>query len=432
MNRLIAFIEGKEENALRQGILWNMISSGIYSFQSAILLLAVTRIGGLTAAGVFSIAYSVSQMFASVGSYSMRSYQVSDTNERFRFSTYYSSRCITVAVMLVICLGYAVAKGYQGEKLVTLGFLSLYRGIDGMEDVFGGEYQRQGRLDIAGKLQTIRIFFATVLFVLTYFFTKSISGAALVMLLAAGAMFWGGTRIFMPRFHVSSQWNGDGVWTLLTSCFPVCAGAFLYNYLVNSPKYAIDKLLSEEMQAVFNILIMPVFVTAMLSAFVFKPLLYPMGEAWNNGEQKRFTGLILKQTGLIVALAALVVLGGSLLGIPVLSFVYGVDLSEYWGHFSLLLVFGGIAALDAFGSAVLTVMRKQGYILVAYGIAFLLDLIFMERIVERSHLMGAGLVYGMVMSVILAVYTVVIIVSLIHEKRTPGGTVRKKRGDYDD
>lgn len=421
MNRLIQFLEGRKENALRQGILWNMVASGLYSFQSALLLLAVTRIGGLEAAGVFSIVYSVSQMFASVGSYSMREYQVSDTKRRFLFPTYFSSRCVTVAVMFTVCGGYALFQGYRGEKLAALLLLSAYRGVDGMEDVFSGEYQRNGRLDIAAKLQSIRIFTASFMFVFTYFFTKSIAGAALVMLLTAGVIFCAGAGAFAPRFQLQRHWCGKGIKELLFSCFPVCAGAFLYNYLVNSPKYAIDKLLSEEMQAVFNILFMPVFVIAMLSAFVFKPLLYPMGEAWNNGEQKRFVKMVLRQVGVIVGLAVAVVLGGSLLGIPVLSFIYGVDLGEYHEVFTVLLVFGGIAAMDAFGSAVLTVMRRQGFILVAYGIAFLLDILLMERIVAQFQLMGAGLVYGMVMSVILVVYAAVIGVTLVRGKKSRNG-----------
>jgi len=416
MNKILKFLEGREETALRQGILWNMISSGIYSFQSALLLLAVTRIGGLTAAGVFSISYSVSQMFASVGSFSMRNYHVSDTKKRFLFPTYFSSRCVTVAVMFIACGGYALLQGFRGEKLAALLLLSAYRGIDGLEDVFSGEYQRHGRLDIAEKIQAIRIFTASVMFVLVYFLTKSIAGAALAMLLTSAAIFLAGAGTFAPKFRLQRRWCGNGIKELLIACFPVCAGAFLYNYLVNSPKYAIDKLLSEEMQAVFNILFMPVFVTAMLSEFVFKPLLYPMGEAWNNGERKRFVKMVLRQVGVIVGLAAAVVLGGSFLGLPVLSFVYGVELERYRSLFTLLLAFGGIAAMDAFGSAVLTVMRRQGFILAAYGTAFLLDLLLMERIVARFRLMGAGLVYGMVMSVIMVVYAVVICGTLLTGK----------------
>ena len=99
MNILIRFLEGKDTDINRiekSSVLWNMISSMAYSFQSAILLLVVTRVGGLFTAGVFSISYTVSQMFASVGSYSMRSYQVSDVNNKYTFYNYLSSRMISV------------------------------------------------------------------------------------------------------------------------------------------------------------------------------------------------------------------------------------------------------------------------------------------------------------------------------------------------
>ena len=41
-------------------------------------------------------------------------------------------------------------------------------------------------------------------------------------------------------------------------------GAFLFNYLANAPKYAIDANLSEEYQTIFSILFMPIFVINIL------------------------------------------------------------------------------------------------------------------------------------------------------------------------
>lgn len=58
------------------------MASLLYSFQSALMLLVVTRVAGLVVGGIFSIAYTVSQMFASVGSFSMRDFQVSDVRNK--------------------------------------------------------------------------------------------------------------------------------------------------------------------------------------------------------------------------------------------------------------------------------------------------------------------------------------------------------------
>ena len=80
---------------------WNLASSMVYTLQSAILLLVITRAGGLFAAGTFSAVYAITQTLTSLGSYSMRNYQVSDIRDEYGFSTYFSSRVVTSLVMVM-------------------------------------------------------------------------------------------------------------------------------------------------------------------------------------------------------------------------------------------------------------------------------------------------------------------------------------------
>lgn len=420
MNILIRFLEGKDTDINRiekSSVLWNMIASMAYSFQSAILLLVVTRVGGLFTAGVFSISYTVSQMFASVGSYSMRSYQVSDVNNKYTFYNYLSSRMISVFVMLVTCFTYSVIKGYGGEKLLVLMLLSFYRAVDAFDDVYHGEIQKKGRLDIAAKILAIRIITASVAFCILFVATDSLVISTVTMMLVAIVISAFLNGMEAKRLNIKSQVDFKGVIRLLIAAFPVCVGAFMYNYLVNSPKYAIDNVLSEEMQTIFNIIFMPVFVISMLAGFVFKPQIYKMGLEWNRPKSNTFLKQITKQVFVILVLTVTIVAAGALLGIPVLSLVYGVDLKEYKGIFLLLLLFGGVAALDAFGDAVITIMRKQVFILAAYLIAVTVDVILMNRLVRVHGLWGAALVYGLSMSIILIIYIFVIISQLMKKRR---------------
>lgn len=409
MNSLIQFLSGKNRNIERNSILWNMISSMLYSLQSAVLLLVVTRVGGLSAAGVFGITYSVSQMFASIGSFSMREYQVSDISGQFSFDTYLSSRILTVSTMLMLCLGYSLFTGITGMKLVIIAVLSVYRAVDGLEDVFHGTLQKDGRLDIGGRIFSVRVTISTFLFILCFLLTRNLLAASLALSLSSVALgcFLNFLMAKFWKIRVHFQWKGIG--RLLTSCLPICLGAFLYNYLVNSPKYAIDAILSEEMQGIFNILYMPVFVTSMLSTFIFNPFIYRLGQYWTDKNRSAFIKLVLILSGIIVLIGLCVVAGGALLGIPVLSIVYGIDLDEYRSLFIILLVFGGLSALNSFATVIITVIRQQIFILVAYIAATVVDVFAMYQIVERYSLLGAGLVYALVMSVIFVIYLLTIL-----------------------
>lgn len=416
MEKLLTFLTGHDRNIERNSILWNMISSMLYSLQSALLLLVVTRAGDLNAAGVFGITYSVSQMFASIGSFSMREYQVSDISGQFSFDTYLSSRILTVSTMLMLCFGYSLFTGITGMKLVIIAVLSVYRAVDGLEDVFHGTLQKEGRLDIGDRIFSVRITISSLLFILCFLLTRNLLAASLALSLSSVALGCFLNFLMAKAWKIRVHFQLKGISRLLMSCLPICLGAFLYNYLVNSPKYAIDAILSEEMQGIFNILYMPVFVTSMLSTFIFNPFIYRLGQYWTEKNRRAFIRLVLVLSGIIVLIGLCVVAGGALLGIPVLNLVYGVELDEYKGLFILLLIFGGLSALNSFATIVITVMRRQIFIVAAYAIAAVIDIAVMYRIVEQYSLMGAGLVYGLVLSIIFVIYLMVILQTLFSKK----------------
>lgn len=396
---------------------WNMCASIVYSFQSAILLFVVTRISGLFVAGIFSISYIVSQTFAVVGSYSMRNYQVSDMKNKYSYGTYIYSRIISTIVMFVTCMVYSLLEGYTGEKLVLIAILCVYRAVDGYEDVYHGEMQKRNRLDVASRIVTYRIVISSAIFAIGVLCTNNIIFSTALLTISAVLLSWGMNAVAISVMDMQQKPQKNQVWKLLFEVAPICIGAFLYSYLVNSPKYAIENILSDDMQTIFNIIFMPVFVINMLSSFVFKPYVARMGIYWNEKKQKEFIKLLLLQVGCVLGITAIVMLAGFILGIPVLEFIYGVDLKQYKLLFMMLLAFGGITALDAFALIVLTVMRLQNVVLVSYIVSLIVDVIFMNSLVIKYHMMGAGLVYGMSMVVILLVSLVGIGMGLVQMKK---------------
>ncbi|MBQ6105556.1 MAG: lipopolysaccharide biosynthesis protein [Lachnospiraceae bacterium] len=400
---------GRNHDITKRAYAWNLCASLMYSVQSAILLLVITRIGGVIEAGIFTILYTVTQTLASLGSYSMRNFQASDVNGEYEFKTYYSSRLATCICMLIACIGYGIIRGLNSERFFILMLLSLYRVSDGMEDVFHGEAQKKGRLDVASVAMTFRIGFSVVGFCLMYWFSRSLLLASIVLVAVSFAVFvFTNIEIIKHFDSITPKLTRTGVFRLLMVTFPVFFGAILYNYLVNVPKYAIDRFLGDEEQTIFNILFMPIFVVNILSMFIFKPMVKQMGEWWNKGEHKAFAKAVVIQWSLISIITLTVAVGGYFLGCPVLGLIYGVDLSEYSFLFARLLCYGGIAALATFLSVVLTIMRKQGFVILGYVAGYITSLIMTERLVPRREINGAGDLYGCIMGMVLAVFLIVV------------------------
>ena len=82
--------------------------------------------------------------------------------------------------------------------------------------------------------------------------------------------------------------------------------------------------------------------------------------------------------------------GGALLGIPVLSVVYGYDLSGYLRELEILILGGGFNAASLILYYALTVMRRQRVILSLYGTVTAATLAVSTAAVRRWGLIGAA------------------------------------------
>lgn len=391
----------------------NLCSSFMYSVQSALLLLVVTRVGGLYQAGVFSIIYTVTQTLASLGSYSMRSFQVSDVKNEYSFGNYYSSRLITCLLMLLSCFGYAIFKRLSLYQIVIVMLFSIYRTIDGIEDVYHGFVQKEGRLDVASFAMLIRIALSVISFSIVYIFSNNLLIASAALALTAVLTFLYLNYIIKQEYQkLRPSFEFFKVIPLLWTCFPIFAGAILYNYLVNVPKYSIDRVLTQEMQTIFNIIFMPIFVINVLGSIVFKPMIVYMSIWWKEKKFRKIVYAIIKQCFVILGLTVSVVICGYLFGSQILGLVYGVDLAQYRILFTILLLLGGIAALGTFFSVILTIIRRQSFIIWGYILSFVYSAFFMDKIVKAKGIYGAGIGYGIVMSISTIFFAICIMISL--------------------
>lgn len=395
------------EHVERRAYLWNFASSITFSFQSALFLLIATRAGGETEAGAFIILFTTAQMLNAIGNFSVRSFQVSDLKGEYSFSTYYTTRCITCFAMVLAAAGYCLQKGTDYVDTIVMGCLVGYRLIECIEDVSHGMLQRMGRFDVSSICMTARITASSIAFCVVFALTGSRLWAS-VSLLAVSAVIYAVLIAEVRREYpaeLARRPEFRQIHRLLFACAPLFIGAFLYSYLINAPKYAIDALLTPKDQTVYNILFAPVFVINMLSLFIYRPLTVRITEKWINAPLRDF----LKITGQILLMIAgvtvLVLIGGELIGLRLLEIIYGVTLESRREMFLWLLVFGGVTSVFCFVELLLTVMRKQFFTLVSYSIGFVFHLIFTRRLILARGIEGAGFAYGVIVLAILVTDT---------------------------
>ena len=238
---------------------------------------------------------------------------------------------------------------YDGNKSIVVLLICLVKWIDAFEDVFHGMLQQHDRLDIGGKILTVRLFLYTVLYMVLYAVTKDLILTSLISLLVSFALFVLLNGMALKSFPVE---KGELSFRKNRSY----AVGVLSPVRLNLPDYVYWKRAqirhrfrafqpgSSQLQLCFY----ACFVISLLSNFIYQPVLNKLAVIWNQRETSRFWKLIAKYIAAILGLTAAVALGGYFLGIPVLNLIYGVHLEGYLLHLEILLVGGGLLALINF------------------------------------------------------------------------------------
>ena len=397
---------------------WNMIGSAIYAFSSMILTYLTIRVIGADEGGIFAIGLTLAQMYVYIAYYEMRNFQVTDAKNTYTFTDYHTVKMCNCIIMMLVSLVYILFKHYEFHKACVIFLVCLYRMLDGYADVFESQFHKDGRLDIAGKSMAFR----TILSVVVYF----------VVLIASQNLIWAliwafisgcvGILIFniwiykdFGEIHVRfERTKMIGIWK---DCLPLFIGMFLWTYLLSASRIAVDDVMTNEYQSYYQVLFMPVSVINLFAGFLIRPSLIVLTE---YREQRDFTSFWRRIGKIILEIIAITVIcmaGAYIIGIPVLTIIVGVNLSEYRGLLTFLVFAGGFNAVAYILYHVLTITRSRKSIIIGYSIASLTALIISRRLTEKLALFGASLSY--LLSV--AVLTVIFVICIIHENRRVEG-----------
>ena len=87
----------------RKGVIWNTLGSGMFAANSVLLLLIVSRVFGVAAAGDFGIAFTTAQILYIIGLFGINHFQMTDYAGQYSFGAYRAAKWITTAAMLAGC-----------------------------------------------------------------------------------------------------------------------------------------------------------------------------------------------------------------------------------------------------------------------------------------------------------------------------------------
>lgn len=402
----------KTNNVTRSSYIWNAVNAMMSALESPVILMVINRTNGHEDAGIFSIAYAVAALLLFLGQYGFRRFQSSDVSEKYTFGEYYGSRIITCAVMMLATLLYCVYgmvfRGYSAKKFAAVFLICALKGIQAFSDVLHGRMQQMGRLDVATKSSCIRYIMEMLTFAVVLIIARDLILACIITLAVSFIVF------MLTSYNASRDYcdlrpcfNMGRIRLMLIEGFPLFVSLFLNMYISNAPKYAIDAYLTEDIQAIYNMVFMPAFVIQLVAHFIFNPIITTYAEVWQEGKIRKFRFLVFRQCGVILGLTVLAVAVALTIGIPVLSVIFSEDLSGYKMELLVVVLGGGMLAYSVFFNTVITIIRLHRTLLYSYAATAIAALLLAKRFVLRDGIMGAVVFYAVLMTILAVILAVI-------------------------
>ena len=146
----------------------------------------------------------------------------------------------------------------------------------------------------------------------------------------------------------------------------------------------------------FNILFMPVFFMS-LCILVIRPLITSLAEKRQAGEMVQFYSIIKRIFVFLILVGFLTTLVSYLIGTPVLSLIFGVDLNRYRLELTVLVFSGILYSIALVFENILTIYRKHNLLLVVYIVMYIASILLSKPFIISQGILGACLSFMLVM-----------------------------------
>ncbi|MGI6217152.1 MAG: lipopolysaccharide biosynthesis protein [Coriobacteriales bacterium] len=393
---------------IKRNMLFNTIGS--LTYQGCLwvtTVLVVILSDGYTDSGILSFAMTVGNMFTAIGTYSMRTYQVSDVRNKYSQATYVGFRLLTLVIGLGILSVYSFLVCPDSQTFIAVIAFLIFKIDEGFCDVLYGVDQRGERMDYIGISQFIRGLLVVLAFSAGMMLTQDIVIAILLMV-PAGLLItfcWDiphSKRIVDIRPRLSKQDAKE----LLTSCLPLVAETLFLGMIVSVARQYFANAYGNDQLGIYATIATPAVLVQAAARYLYAPVLVPLSEKWDESPKKAFLPyfkrtLAIMMTGILIAIPLL-----SLVGSWALDLVYGERVSGYTYLFTNVLISTSTLTLLYYLTDVLVLCRDIKGSLIVASISLIMTLALMVPLEAAFFMQGINYVVILATSVGIVVASV--------------------------
>lgn len=386
------------EKSLKANMLWNSAGSIYYSGCQWLITVLVARLStSFEAAGSLAVAMSISNIFAQIGLFRIRSYQVSDVHEEVSSGEYVGFRLITISLGFAITVIYMVVSCAPNSYASVLLYL-VFRAGDVFIDVLHGIDQQHYRMDYCGKSMLMRSTLFLIAFAGGMMLFNQLEAALLGMVLFTYPIIIYDLRAASKFSSVIPTMSATRFRELFSECLPAVLGMALCSLVVTYSRQYLGIIDGESALGVYSTVCTPIVIIQACVNYVYAPLLGMYAEYFEGYQKREFMSLLLKTLLMVTGFFIVCSLGFVLFGKNLFGFVFGPEIEKNADLIYAGLVASMMTALVAFFSDLLIALRDmRGCLmgnLAACAVSFPMTWYFVENFSMNGVSLAVSLSYS--------------------------------------
>ena len=414
-------MQNAKKLSVSQNALYNTLGTVIFCFcQWATSALLVVHLSPANVAvantGLLQLCVSITNIFFGISTYNVRTYQISDVNDKYSHGDYIGARFVTAPLSVALCIGYVLILGYDIKTVLCITFYMLFRLNETFSDVLHAIDQKNYRMDYVGISFIIRGIVLVIAFAASLYITGDLLISVIIMAVATTAVV-----IFydIPRTSqfgsIKPVFNKKSIVSLLVICLPTVISLVAFTAISSVPRQTLEAMQGTEALGYYGTVAAPVLVVQTMATSIFNPMLTELAVLYSNGENRQFMKKLFVSVLLLLVITLLVLGGIAVLGEFAVGIVFGKDFVPY-----TYLMYGVVGCAAAYTLSwictnVLIIMRRLKICMVASVIALALSALWARPFINGFGMNGVSFVIILAYVIHVAACGTVIFFNLNHK-----------------
>lgn len=406
----------REEPTLKRKMFWNAFGNMLYMMAQWIITVLVGRMD-FEAAGVLSVAMSISATFQTIAMYGIHNYQVSDVKNKYSQECYISFRIISCLVSFSLCSFYLMIYKVDLFQAKAIILYMIFRIAESFSDVLHSIAQKRDRIDISGKSFAIKALVALIGFCIGNILTGELNvGLMLMALLSVLSIVIFDVPAITKLGHISFWEKGRQKYLLARETLPLCLYLCLCTLISTLPKILLEKYTNEVILGAYASIYAPALLISAATGYLYNPFILSFANAYDKKNTKDFWRLFLKIMIAIFCFASFTIFMVIIFGESIIILLFGAKIIGYAYMLTPIVIAIFVNSIFILLCVLESVVRDFKGLLVNCALGIVIEFALSERMIVNFGPNGTS--YTFIISSVIA--TIGMLICMLHRVRIIG------------